>query len=93
MAGCAVRSCCKPGNYLIRFCALLPPLEDDPPDPAAPIDEPGDAVVAPAIAEDIDVPGDAVATELPDKAGGATKLMPDPDLAIAATASLVAGVT
>ena len=85
-------SCCKPGNCLIRFCALLPPPEDDPPDPAAPIDEPGDAVDAPAIAEDAGTPGDLVEMELPDDIGGATGLMPTADLAIPAAESLVAGV-
>jgi len=84
------RSCCNPGICLIRFCALLPPPEDDPPEPAEPIDEPGDVVAAPAIAEDAAMPGDVVATELPGKTGGATELMPAPDLATADSESLVA---
>jgi hypothetical protein len=92
VTGWAVRSCCKPGNCLNRFCALLPPPEDDPPDPAAPIDEPGDAVDAPAIAEDAGTPGEVVEIELPDETGGATGLMPAADFAIAAAESLVAGV-
>jgi hypothetical protein len=90
--GWALRSCCKPGNGLIRFCALLPPPEDDPPDPAAPIDEPGDAVDAPAIAEDAGTPGDLVEMELPDDTGGTTGLMPASDLAIPAPKSLVESV-
>ena len=90
--GWAVRSCCKPGNCLIRFCALLPPLGDDPPDPAAPIDEPGDAAAAPAIAKDAGISGDVVATELPEFTGGGAELMPDADFAIPAVESLVSGV-
>lgn len=92
MPGWAVRSCCKPGNCLIRFCALLPPPEDDPPDPAAPIDEPGDAAAVPAIAEDAGTPGDVVAREVPDETGGTTGLMLAADLAIPAAKSLVEGV-
>ena len=84
MTGWAVRSCWSPGNCLLKFCALLPPLEDDPPDPAAPIDEPDDAVDAPAIAEDAGTPGDVVAMELPDETGGATGIMPAASLAIPA---------
>jgi hypothetical protein len=68
---------------------LLPPLEDDPPAPAAPIDEPGDAAAAPTMAGDAGMPGAVVATELLDKAGGATELMPVPDLVIADSESLV----
>ena len=92
VAGWAVRSCCNPGNCLNRFCALLPPPEDDPPDPAAPIDEPGDAVDAPAIAEDAGTPGNMVVMELLDVTGGTTVLMPAGDLAIPAVESLVAGI-
>jgi hypothetical protein len=75
---------------LIKLFALLPPPEDDPPDPAAPTDEPGDAVDAPAIAEDADIPGDIVAMELPDAAVGAAWFILASDLAIPAVASLVA---
>ena len=92
VTGWVVRSCWSPGNCLLKFCALLPPLEDDPPDPAAPIDEPGDAVDAPAIAEDAGIPGDLVEIEFPDDIGGITGLMPAADLAIPAAESLVAGV-
>jgi hypothetical protein len=83
-----VRSCCNPGNCLIRFCALLPPLEDDPPDPAAAVDEPDDAAAAPAIAEDAGIPGDLVEIEFPDAIGGVTGLMPAADLAIPANESV-----
>lgn len=92
MTGWAVRSCCKPGDSLIKFCALLPPPEDDPPDPAAPIDEPGDAVDAPAIAEEVGTLCDVVEMELPGGTGGAVGFMPAVDLAIPAVESLVAGV-
>ena len=92
MLGWAVRSCCKPGNCLIRFCALLPPPEVDPPDPAAPIDEPGDAIDAPAIAEDAGTPGEMVEIEPPDETGGTTGLMFAADLAIPTDESLVEGV-
>jgi hypothetical protein len=77
-----VSSCCKPGNCLIRFCRLLPPPEDDPPDPAAPIDEPDDTAAAPAIAEDADIPGDLLEIEFPDDIGGATGFMPASGLVI-----------
>ena len=90
--GWAVSSCCKPGNCLIRFCVLLPPPEDDPPDPAAPIDELGDAVTPPAIAEDAGTPAALVEIELPDDIGAVIGLIPAADLAIPATESLVTGV-
>jgi hypothetical protein len=57
-----------------------------------PIDEPDDAVDAPAIAEDVGTPGDLVKMELPDDTGGTTELMPASDLAIPAAKSLVEGV-
>ena len=87
-----VSSCCKPGNCLNRFCALLPPPAVDPPDPATAIDEPGDAVDVPAIAEDAGTPGDMVEIEPPDETGGGTGLMLAADLAIPADESLVEGV-
>jgi hypothetical protein len=71
---------------------LLPSLEEDPPDPAAPIDKRGDAAAAPAIAEDRGTLGDVIATELPDNAGGATGLMLVPDFDIISPESLIAGV-
>lgn len=83
--------CCKPGNCFIKFCALLPPPEDVPPDPAAAIDEPGDGAAIPAIAEDIDTPGDMLETEFPDDIGEAPGLVPTADLATPAAESLVAG--
>jgi hypothetical protein len=84
--------CCKPGTCFIKFCTLLPPPEDVPPDPAAPIDEPGDAAVIPAIAEDIGTPGDKFESEFPDDIGGAPGLVPIADFPIPAAESLVVGV-
>ncbi|HEY6639774.1 MAG TPA: hypothetical protein VIY67_03490, partial [Nitrospiraceae bacterium] len=76
-----MRICCKPGSCFIKFCTLLPPPEDDPPDPAAPIDEPGDDAAIPAIAEDIGTPGDTFESEFPDDIGGTLGLVPIADLA------------
>ena len=90
VGGWAVRSCCKPGSCLIKLCILLPPLEDDPPDPAAPIDELGDDAATPAIAEDADTPGDMINMDPPGEIGGATELIPAADFAIPAPESLIA---
>ena len=92
MEGLAVRSCCNPGSCLIKFCILLPPPEDDPPDPAAPTDEPGDDAATPAIGEDAGTPWDMVDVTLPGEIGGTTGLMPVADFATPATESLVANV-
>jgi hypothetical protein len=71
---------------------LLPPREEDPPDPAAPIDEPGDATGAPTIAEDDGTPGDLDVIELPDDIGEAIGLMPTAGLAVPAIESLITDV-
>ena len=92
MEGLAVRSCCSPGSCLIKFCILLPPPEDDPSDPAAPSDEPGDDAATPAIAEDAGTPGEMVDMELPGEIGGETGLMPATGFATPPTESLVASV-
>ena len=71
----------------MRFCRLLPPSEDDAPDPAVLMDEPGDVATAPTNVVDGCTPGATVAGELP-----ATGLMPGAGLAIPTSGSLVTGV-